>query len=117
MAKYWVGYYFYHSILEHKGNRQTNLQHAAILFKEVADHGKGDGVPVNWDEAMRYLKLAADNGNPTAMYNVGSAYWIGKGVIKDQEIGSRELRQSIEIYEPNPYVKLMVGITDNNVKA
>ncbi|KAF0541716.1 kinase-like protein [Gigaspora margarita] len=43
---------------------------------------------------MRYLKLAADNGNPTAMYNVGSAYWIGKGVIKDQEIGSRYLRMA-----------------------
>ncbi|CAG8818728.1 27561_t:CDS:10, partial [Gigaspora margarita] len=81
MAKYWVGYYLYHYILpEHKENRQANLQHAVILFKEAADHGKvdaqlqyglclwhGDGVPVNWDEAMRYLKLAADNGNLTAM--------------------------------------------------
>ncbi|KAF0457459.1 kinase-like protein [Gigaspora margarita] len=108
IAKYWVGYYLYHSILpEHKENRQENLQHAAILFKEAADHGKveaqlrygfclwqGDGVPVNWDEAMRYLKLAADNGNPTAMYNVGSAYWIGKGVIKDQEIGSKYLKMA-----------------------
>ncbi|CAG8459165.1 2848_t:CDS:2 [Gigaspora margarita] len=108
MAKYWVGYYLYHSILpEHKENRQANLQHAAILFKEAADHGKveaqlrygfclwqGDGVPVNWDEAMRYIKLAADNGNPTAMYNVGAAYWIGKGVIKDQEEGSKYLKMA-----------------------
>ncbi|KAF0457465.1 kinase-like protein [Gigaspora margarita] len=107
-AKYWVGYYLYHSILpEHKENRQENLQHAAILFKEAADHGKveaqlrygfflwqGDGVPVNCDEAMKYLKLAADNGNPTAMFNVGSAYWIGKGVIKDQEIGSKYLKMA-----------------------
>ncbi|RIB30986.1 hypothetical protein C2G38_1508 [Gigaspora rosea] len=106
MAKYWVGYYLYHSILpEHKENRQENFQHAAILFKEAADHGiveaqlrygfclrQGDGVPVNRDEAMRYFKLVADNGNPTAMYNVGSAYWIGKGVIKDREIGSKYLR-------------------------
>ncbi|KAF0523914.1 kinase-like protein [Gigaspora margarita] len=108
LAKYWVGYYLYQSILpEHKENRQENLQHSAILFKEAADHGKveaqlrygfclwqGDGVPVNWDEAMRYLKLAADNGNPTAMYNVGCAYWIGKGVVKDQEIGSKYLKMA-----------------------
>ncbi|CAG8533070.1 13000_t:CDS:2 [Gigaspora margarita] len=108
IAKYWVGYYLYHYILpEHKENRQANLQHAAILFKEAADHGKveaqlrygfclwvGDGVPVNWDEAIRYLKVAADNGNPTAMYNVGSAYWIGKGVIKDQEICSKYLKMA-----------------------
>ncbi|CAG8776486.1 7963_t:CDS:10 [Gigaspora margarita] len=108
MAKYWVGYYLYHSILpEHKENRQANLSYAAILFKEAADCGKvgaqlkygfclwrGDGVPDNWDEAMRYLKLAADNGNPTAMYNVGIAYWIGKGVLKDQEIGSKYLRMA-----------------------
>ncbi|CAG8735165.1 18733_t:CDS:10, partial [Dentiscutata erythropus] len=41
IAKYWVGYYLYHSILpEHKENRQENLQYAAILFKEAADHGK-----------------------------------------------------------------------------
>ncbi|KAF0523915.1 kinase-like protein [Gigaspora margarita] len=94
----------YHAELE---NRQANLSYAAILFKEAADCGKvgaqllygfcmwrGDGVPVNWDEAMRYLKLADDNGNPTAMYNVGSAYWIGKGVVKDQEIGSKYLRMA-----------------------
>ncbi|CAG8494341.1 1221_t:CDS:2 [Dentiscutata erythropus] len=108
IAKYWVGYYLYHSILpEHKENRQGNLQLAAALFKEAADDGKveaqlrygfclwqGDGVQTNWDEAMRYLKLAADNGNPTAMYNVGSAYWIGKGVTKDQEIGSKYLKMA-----------------------
>ncbi|CAG8691989.1 8123_t:CDS:10 [Dentiscutata erythropus] len=110
IARYWVGYYLYHSILpEHKDkeNRQGNLQLAAALFKEAADHGKveaqlrygfclwqGDGVQVNWDEAIRYLKLAADNGNPTAMYNVGSAYWIGKGVTKNQEIGAEYLRMA-----------------------
>ncbi|CAG8461423.1 15453_t:CDS:10 [Cetraspora pellucida] len=107
-AKYWVGYYLYHSVLpEHKDNRQENLQRAAKLFKETADCGKveaqlrygfclwqGDGVSVDWDEAMRYLKLAADNGNPTAMYNVGNAYWIGKGVQKDQEIGSKYLKMA-----------------------
>ncbi|CAG8684386.1 24091_t:CDS:2 [Dentiscutata erythropus] len=106
IAKYWVGYYLYHSILpEHIENRQENLQHAAILFKEAVAHGKveaqlrygfclwqGDGVQVDWDEAMRYLKLAADNGNPTAMYNVGSAYWFGKEVAKDQEIGAKYLK-------------------------
>ncbi|CAG8798966.1 6846_t:CDS:1, partial [Racocetra persica] len=36
----------------------------------------------------------ADNGNPTTMYNVGSAYWIGKGVVKDQEISSKYLKMA-----------------------
>ncbi|CAG8721830.1 7423_t:CDS:2, partial [Dentiscutata heterogama] len=115
IAKYWVGYYLYHSILpEHEENRQENLERATPLFKEAADNGKveaqlrygfclwqGDGVKINWGEAMRYLKMAADNGNPTAMYNVGSAYWIGKGIIKDQEIGSKYLKMAAKKDQPN----------------
>ncbi|RIB30989.1 hypothetical protein C2G38_2237919 [Gigaspora rosea] len=83
---------------------QENLQHATILFKEETDLDKVEAQfrygsclwqgPVNRNEAITYLKLADDNGNPTTMYNVGSAYWIGKRVIKDQEIDSKYLKMA-----------------------
>ncbi|CAG8712752.1 2241_t:CDS:1, partial [Acaulospora colombiana] len=92
-AKFWVGYYLYHSeIDELKYNMEDNLIKAAQLFKEAADDGKaeaqlrygtclwlGKGVKINYNEAIKYLTLAADNGNVNAMYNVGSAYYSGKG--------------------------------------
>ncbi|CAG8490789.1 4529_t:CDS:2 [Cetraspora pellucida] len=57
----------------HKYNSEENLQRAVKLFKEAT----------NYDEVIKYLTLAANNGNLTAMYNVGSAYWIGKEVTRD----------------------------------
>ncbi|CAG8449073.1 4001_t:CDS:2 [Dentiscutata erythropus] len=68
---------------------EENLKIAAKLYKEAADHGnveaqlqyglclwQGKGVQTDWNESIKYLTLAADNGNSIAMYNVGCALWL-----------------------------------------
>jgi TPR repeat protein len=35
---------------------------------------KGEGVAINSIEALKYLKMAANQGNPAAMYTIGKAY-------------------------------------------
>ena len=43
----------------------------------------GRGVPRNDAEALRWLSLAADQGNPLAQCNLGLMYADGWGVPKD----------------------------------
>jgi hypothetical protein len=43
-------------------------------------HYKGNGVPQNYSEAMKWYKKAADQGYTEAQYNLGVMYYFGKGV-------------------------------------
>lgn len=40
----------------------------------------GDGMPVNYQEALRYYKIAADNGYDEANFYYGSMFYYGLGV-------------------------------------
>ena len=44
---------------------------------------EGKGVDINNTEAVRWYRLAADQGNGQAQNNLGSCYEFGKGVEKD----------------------------------
>jgi uncharacterized protein len=46
---------------------------------------KGQGVAVDYQEAMRWFQQAAAGGNGTAMYNIGVAYQKGMGVQRDPD--------------------------------
>jgi hypothetical protein len=43
----------------------------------------GDGVPQNDAEAVRFFRLAADQGYAVAQYNLGVMYANGQGVPQD----------------------------------
>jgi len=45
---------------------------------------KGQGVPVDYREAMRWYKKAVEFGNETAPYNIGVLYERGLGVPVDR---------------------------------
>jgi TPR repeat protein len=45
--------------------------------------GEGHGVPQDYKEAMRWYRLAADQGNALAQFELGSMYDKGLGVPKD----------------------------------
>ena len=50
---------------------------------------KGQGVPVDYREAMRWYKKAVEFGNGTAPYNIGVLYERGLGVQVDREEARR----------------------------
>jgi TPR repeat protein len=103
LAKYWQGYYY----LEGKYQKK-NKKRAMELFKEAADAGNADAQlryafclidkennHIDSGKFMKYLKLAADNNNATALYNLGDVYFSGKlGIKKDQEKGIHYLRRA-----------------------
>ncbi len=43
----------------------------------------GHGVPVNYAEAMRWYRMAAQQGYPRAQHNLGVLYFTGRGVGRD----------------------------------
>ena len=44
---------------------------------------KGKGVPQDYKTAVKWWKLAAEQGSASAQTNLGAMYAYGKGVLKD----------------------------------
>ncbi|CAG8505814.1 12565_t:CDS:2 [Funneliformis caledonium] len=75
LAKYWCGYYY----LEGRHVEKNKKQNQNIDSRKF----------------MEYLKMAADNNNATALYNLGDVYFSGKlNFEKDTQKGIKYLRQA-----------------------
>lgn len=46
-------------------------------------YDEGEGIPCSYKSAIYWYKLAASNGNSTAMNNLGAMYSKGNGVSRD----------------------------------
>jgi len=46
-------------------------------------YGNGQGVPQDYKEAVKWWKLAAEQGDTQAQYNLGQMYYKGQGVPQD----------------------------------
>lgn len=45
----------------------------------------GDGVTKDYEEALKWFRLAADQGYPDAQHNMGEMYFNGQAVTRDYE--------------------------------
>ena len=82
-----------------EGLTAYNNQHFAIALREwkplaqrgdsIAQHNlgmlyaKGQGVPQDYKEAIKWYRLAASNGNASAQFNLALMYAKGKHIAKD----------------------------------
>jgi TPR repeat protein len=79
--------------------------HAAYRLGMV--HWEGEaGVEVNFSEAMKWLKPAADGGDPDALYKVGVAYRYGQGVEKDEKKGQSYVHEASNLGQPEAMATL-----------
>ena len=61
----------------------------------------GDGVPQNYNEAMKWYHQAAEKGEAVAMNNIAIMYANGEGVTKDLVTAKSQLQKSADAgYEP-----------------
>ena len=75
------------------GNADAQLRYAFCLIDKENNH-------IDSTKFMKYLQLAADNNNATALYNLGDVYFSGKlGIEKDQEKGVYYLRRAALQYQ------------------
>ncbi|MCL2102851.1 MAG: sel1 repeat family protein [Syntrophorhabdaceae bacterium] len=56
----------------------------------------GRGVAQNYVEAVKWYRLAAEQGNAKAQYNLGAAYVNGHGVAQDYTEAEKWLRLAAE---------------------
>ncbi|CAB5217383.1 unnamed protein product [Rhizophagus irregularis] len=126
-AKYWYGYYYYHEEIPElqRISKEERIRIAINIFKETADKGnpsaqlrygmclwKGEGVAIDSHEALKYLKLAANQGNSAAMYIIGKAYWNGGNDIEQDKVQGAEYLK-IAANNDHPTAKKMC--LENNI--
>ncbi len=68
----------------------SDLTEAALLgdanaqFELGKRFDQGDGVPVNYEEALKWYTQSAEQGHLKAQHNLAGMYYYGKGVEKDE---------------------------------
>ena len=56
----------------------------------------GTGIKEDKEEAVRWYRRAAENGNAMAQYNLGNCYYTGTGIKEDKEEAVRWYRKAAE---------------------
>uniref|UniRef100_U9UUE1 HCP-like protein n=1 Tax=Rhizophagus irregularis (strain DAOM 181602 / DAOM 197198 / MUCL 43194) TaxID=747089 RepID=U9UUE1_RHIID len=87
VAKYWLGYYYW----------------------------EGYVVDKNLEDFVKYLTMAANNGNSAAQFNLGDLYFNGKlGISKDEEKGLSYLKLAAIKGQPKAHAQLRYAFSAIN---
>ncbi len=81
-------------------HKQTPLQtgegDAEAQYNLAVAYGKGIGVTQNHQEAVKWLRKAAEQGHPEAQYNLGIAYSKGIGVTQNYQEAEKWFQKAAE---------------------
>jgi hypothetical protein len=77
-------------------DRREDQRSATCDSLQVTENGKGEGVPQDYAEAERWWRLAAEQGDAVAQYNLGVMYYYGAGVERDRAEAARWYRLAAE---------------------
>ena len=59
-------------------------------------YDKGEGVPEDDQEAVKWFRKAAERGDSTAQFNLGIKYHVGEGVPEDDQEAVKWFRKAAE---------------------
>ncbi|CAG8498401.1 4812_t:CDS:2, partial [Ambispora gerdemannii] len=76
-----------------KESAESGLIDAQLLYGHMIWNGYN--VKRNVEEAIKYYKLTADNGNIKAMFNIGQIYWYRNGSEEEKQQGEEYLRKAL----------------------
>ena len=65
----------------------------------------GEGTPINIEEAVKYYKMAIENGNTDAMNHYGKMLENGEGIPVDKEKANKYYRMAEEKIDQNSLKK------------
>lgn len=112
-----VEYKHHYEKLAEEGDISAMNSFGLLLY-----HGK-NGYPIDYEKASYYFKIAADQGNPDAMYNYGRMLLRGKGVVSNKEEACYYFQMAAErgnVKAMNNYGMMLFngeGVQSNKVKA
>lgn len=85
--------------------------HSAFFFfffrSSDSDYVHGEGVEHDQVEAVKWYRMAAEQGDATAQNNLGDAYHLGKGVEQDQVEAVRWFRMAAEQFHAAAKMQLL----------
>jgi hypothetical protein len=56
---------------------------------------KGDGVKQDYDKAVDYYRLSAEQENPDGLFGLGDCYYFGYGLEKDDQKAAEYYRRAL----------------------
>ncbi len=62
---------------------------------------RGRGVEASHEEALKWFRLAAQNGAAEAQYRLGRIYQEGSGVSRNNKMAARWFRQAVQVAAPS----------------
>lgn len=95
-------------LVKQREDNQEN-SHSAFdirLLADLYDNGCGDAVKKNQELALKYYKMAADNGDAFSAYKYGESLCNGKGVKVDKAKGAIYLSRAVKHRIPNAMMLL-----------
>jgi uncharacterized protein len=76
--------------------KQAEAGNAQAQFDLGFAYAKGQGVPQDYTEAVKWTRKAAVQGSVGAQYNLGTAYYYGEGVLQDYAEANMWFRKAAE---------------------
>ncbi len=83
--------------IEPEQNPETTKVDSHSLVEQGLKYLFGRGTEKNYDEAVRLFRLAAEQNDPDALYNLGRCYATGRGVPKDYGESAKWHRKAAEL--------------------
>jgi len=80
----------------HRYKRAAETGHAESQFYIAAMYHAGEGVDMDYGEAVKWYRNAADQGHMEAQYYLGLRYLAGEGVDKDLDEAVKWIRKAAE---------------------
>ena len=78
-------------------------------------YAEGQGVPQDYAEAVKWFRLAADQGNATAQYNLGLMYDKGQGVPQNYAEAVKWYRLAAD--QGNAVAQFNLGVMYDKARA
>lgn len=86
-----------------------NYPAAMNAFGVLLNHGRG--LNVDYRSSFKWLKKAAESGNPPAAINLATAYYMGLGTQLDADKGTHWTKVGAELKDPKALYTLGAGHT------
>jgi TPR repeat protein len=67
-----------------------------IMYASGEMYSTGRGVPLNYEEAFKWLHRSAEQGDPRGQYNLAAMYATGNGVDRNDNESAKWMRKSAE---------------------
>ena len=75
---------------------RTEIQDSEEQNRLGVIHAKGQGVPKDYEEAIKWFHMAAEQGHAEAQSNLGGMYFKGEGVPEDDKEAVKWYRLAAE---------------------